>query len=414
MKLKTIFTESIRAEKITQAELQEVYDSLDHTKKISKLSVNNIKIGEVKNNYWFSCLGHNKDYRIVVIRQKGKLHKYVCNIVDDDKNEQRTCDTQALKLLKDKFTEFNGIEFKKAFGVYKDPEILRCVPQQLYIMPYKHQLPIIDVMSSADFSSNYPANACGLLPDMNKTKRLKGRHYPTKEYPFAFYLKSGHSAQYQVYDTHDWLTSKYAPNFFRWKTYSANEDEQYPFTDDNEEITLLAKASNFNLDDTWQFFYSQKASFKKDTKEYKAAKLVMNASIGQCHRRRYTRDYYAAIAIVAIARANNNMFNIVRNYGLDIIQVQVDGIIYKGDKKIGTDKIKLGALEQEFTGRLTKYIGLGRYMAVDNEGNKVKMKHQGCNKCTTGKDIEDSNTFEDMETWYTEVKKAVENINWEI
>ena len=75
---------------------------------------------------------------------------------------------------------------------------------------------------------------------------------PTEEYPFAFYA-SGHCAEYGVFDTHEWLGSPLFPYLFR-----LDQREDYAFNplSDEEELTILMKASDYTMDSVWNYFYA--------------------------------------------------------------------------------------------------------------------------------------------------------------
>lgn len=59
----------------------------------------------------------------------------------------------------------------------------------------------------ADIKSAWPSMLRGPLPDATTAKEVSGRVAPTAEFPFAFYVKSGHTAEYSKFDTRDFLTN---------------------------------------------------------------------------------------------------------------------------------------------------------------------------------------------------------------
>ena len=198
---------------------------------------------------------------------------------------------------------------------------------------------------------------------------------------------------------------------FRLKTVRKLFDDRFqPLVKPEEDITILMKASSYNLNDVWQYFYDIKQTYNEETEEYKVAKLVLNAAIGQMHRKKYDRDKYAHIAAVCIARANQKMLDLIAKLELeDILQIQVDGVMYTGDKNIGIDDKYLGAPVQEAYHRPCRWDRIGVYMI--DLGDKMKVKCQGYDAMTDGRNPEDSTSFSDMDLWIKENNNGKEEIN---
>ena len=134
----------------------------------------------VKDGYWNS----------LCTKENGKYYRYTWNEADNNKNTEdyKPRGQAAARLISDKFQERTGLTLRGAFG-YVDQKswIRRCVTRPFY---YKNELylnKIISKVSHADFSSNYPSNICGQLPDIRTAVEFEGEVNPTPEYPFAFY-----------------------------------------------------------------------------------------------------------------------------------------------------------------------------------------------------------------------------------
>lgn len=365
--------------------------------KKSKLHTNNLKITEFKPGCWSEFNYRNlKDQKILVVNDNYIIRAYRVKVgVAKIDSEQYHKSINALANIKSKFKELTNKTFKQCFGTVEG-NLERCVPKQLY---WSKSKPYLGNVSSIDFSSHYPASLCGILPDSHSAIIKKGTVKPTAEYPFAFYIKSGHMAIYKELDTHNWLFNQNLKleDLFRLKTIKKPDNikvfddtfKQYIKPDEDE--TILMKASAYTLKDVYQHFYDLR---KVDPN----AKLALNASIGQMHRKIYNRDKYAHLAAIAIARANQKILDLLTKINFeDIIQIQVDGILYKGNQQYGIFDKYLGAPIQEVLNRPCRWERLGVYMI--DLGDHMKVKCQGYNATTIGIAPEESTKFEDMDLW---------------
>ena len=370
MKISLYYNEkNIKWQVIGLDEYNELKKRLDHNKFMA-LHTNNLKIGVFTKGCWTSYTSsYTTDLMYIVVNEGKQLCGYSCkvNVAHVNKSASHKA-TPALKTVKDEFKIIHNESFKTVFGTVEQ-NILRCVPKQFY---WSKKANYKGLANSVDFSSHYPAAACGILPDSHNAICYKGTVKPTKEYPFAFYIKSGHIAIYGELDTHLWLCNRFGKRtLFRDKTVRKNFDDR--FKEDvlpSEDITILMKAAKYTLSEVYYKLYNA----RKDDED---AKLFLVASIGQMHRKRYVRDKYAHLAAVIIARANMRMLNLTSKISLDdIIQIQVDGIIYTGLKKIGIDDKYLGAPVQEAYQQPCEWNRMGFYKLRLNNG-KIKEKHQG-------------------------------------
>ena len=374
--------------KLTSSQTKELINSLDPEKEIKKdvYSVKNFGL-----NNWFKYIDkYSQDIAYICVHKEEGLIKYRCQLFSNEIKEQSI---NAIKEISERFKKRTNVTFKKAFGT-AEKEFLRCVPKQLY---YSVDKEFFGLINSVDYSSDYPSQLCTTLPDSNTSIRLEGTVAPNEEYPFAYYINSGHMAIYNELDTHKWLLNIHfqEEDMFRYKTFNKFYDDLFheELSGEND-ITILMKASKYNLKPEYEHFYEL-----KDVDD--SAKRIMNKSIGQMHKRKYDCYKYAHLAAVSIARANQKMFNLVKEIGFkNIIQIQVDGVLYTGENKYGVEPKEkyLGSLVQEAYQYPCRWKQFGCYM-IKNKYNIYKVKHLGFSRMSDGRDIEKSSSFEDMDLW---------------
>lgn len=320
------------------------------------------------------------DYYSLYFYSNGNYYIISSNAKDNSKNLNKNREIRADQLFNKKFTELNGISLRKAFG-FMNSTLKRCIPKQFYYLN-KAFVNKEFIGSSIDASSQYPSGCLGRLPDAHTAILMKGKIKPNEEYPFAFYA-SGHCAEYNVFDTHDWLLSKYVYNLFRF-----DDKEEWPFRPlkDNEEETILMKPSKYTMDSTWNYFYNIKQSYNHNSPDYNTAKLIMNKTIGCWHRKDKDKKSFmtyedhgsyqlAHIVAIAIGRGNQKILNKVKEIGeVRVGHICVDGIIYAGSDIQGISESKLGIFAQEFTGAKIKIKDINVY-AAEIYDTPIKFKH---------------------------------------
>lgn len=374
-----------------------------------------VKTKTLRDSFKDGCWNYYKsgDFGRIAYFKDNKYLMYVCHLIDDSKNRcgemkgmyLENKGRKALKGVKDQFKEQFGVTFRNAFGTV-DKDFLRCVPSQFY---YKGKYTgVIDNVSSVDFCSHYPACMCGRLPNSNAKLVYNGTVKPNEEYPFAFYIKSGHCAEYGVFDTHDWLNSDYALELFKKHKKMKNWDEQYDkhlTMNENDDITILMKASAYELTNIYEKNYELR-------KVDENAKLIMNSSIGAMHTMIYKDNKYAHLSCIGIARATQKILDVANKIGkYFIIQIVVDGIIYKGNEVLGVYDKKLGLLEQEYAQKTIFYDGVGRYIVSELKSPNLveKWKHQGCDYNKDGIRLDDNykpSSIYDILNWVKKVKEG--------
>lgn len=316
--------------------------------------------------------------------------RYYTNRYDDQRNE-RTNGYRIDTLIK--LSGFSGMTLEKMYGTTPQ-EYCVYIPKQFYYLDINGydalEKPLLCPKASyVDFCSHYPSNAMGNLPDANRRKVVEGYAEPTEEYPFAFYPDNCTCAEYGRFDMNDWLGTKWEPYLFTdaAKSYLYNKIR----------TTILMPASPYHLDAGWEYCYAH----RKDNPNYK---LLMNSTIGKFHQKgdNYNKHQLAHLAAVIIARANDKMIKLldaIERDGSKVLHAVVDGVIYTGAEEWGIPAKRLGALHQEVVGSVFKIKGMNQYIYYNKDTKTYEGKHGAFNVRDDGKDINQIESFEDMEHW---------------
>lgn len=344
--------------------------------------------------YRVQISGKYKELRVFTF--DGGYTRYSTNSIDPHKDGR--AGTEAIQTFLKYFAETYGGEksdsryFSTVFGT-SPAEIKECVPKQFYWIDENLKGKTLKNVSSVDDSAHYPSCACGRMPDANTALTIGGEIEPNKEYPFAFYIKSGHFHELDGVDTRKWLNSPYMMALFDWDGIRRKKRPIDPYLNPEQDVTVLMKAAPLTLDKTWQHFYALR-------NEDETAKLVMNAVIGNWHRKRYQNYKYAHLAVVTIARANQKMHDEAERIGFSrIIHICVDGCIYIGAAAESTEKM-FGRFRQEFEKCEFSMVAMNCYMVLKG-GELVKYKHGAYNVYDDGTPIEGNppKNFSDMLRW---------------
>lgn len=382
-------------ENLVKKEFNDLYVSRDPKKRIDYYT----KRVLYDEGSW--AMTYNGYYCHLYTMEDGELLHYWTNVIDDNKNHGTHREHKgraAISTVERMFKEKTGVTLKKAFG-YVDIEYkLMSSPKQLYYTNDKlmsEDVTITD-LSMVDFTAHYPSSVGNRLPDAHTAIECPGTVAPTEEYPFAFYMKSGHLAEYGVFDTHDWVMNKLFDRLFvyqdDYKDKILVHKKQHPFLKPEEDTTILMKASQYSLGPVYEELYER----RKEDEEFKNA---MNRSIGYMATASYKSFKLAHIRAVIIARANAKMLEVIDKIGLrNIIQVCVDGAAYVGNKKIGIDYKAINTLHQEFTGAVGRFSQLNCYI-VEKNGEIIKVKHGCFNGCSDGSDIDHPTSLDDIKKW---------------
>ena len=384
--------------KVNNAELAEIYEKLKKTR--SQVSFSSKTLDFTTKTF---ALYRNKNKTdilgIYYLEKPGVYFHYSTNTFDDDKNNPEVSGAKAYSLLAHKFLDLNGVSLNKAFGSVSE-DIKRCIPKQ-FIYFNKQFVNKKLLYSSIDACSQYPANMRGLLPDAKTAVIQQGSVQPNEEYRFAFYVNSGHCAEYGVFDTHDWINM---PSELWGSLFRMRKNDKWPLQQDlsgDKDVTVLMKASKYELTEALEYFYKLKESITDhESEDYLNAKLVMNAAIGSMHLKNYNRNKYAHLVAICLGRANQKLLDMALRISVkDIAQIVVDGILYRGPA-FGVTERQFGAFNQEFVnceGLITNY----NKFIIMKDNKVVKFRQGNCNKTIAGKDIkeEDIKTLEDQRDW---------------
>ena len=369
-----------------------------------RFTTNYTKKSSYDDGSWYARIRGN--LLTVYFKENEEYKLYTSDIKDNNKNgDEGHTGTKAIQQVDKMFFEKYGVNLKDAFGVCPLDVKLMCSPKQLYYTNSRFTTKqdsteksiYLSCVSSVDFSSHYPSNTRGKLPDYKTARMLNGTVKPTEEYPFAMYLKSGHLAEYGAFDTHDWVNHPLFENLFEFEDdYKGERLVQYahkPLLNPNEDITILMKPSEYELGWLYEELYKK----RNDDPIYK---LAMNASIGRMACANYIDYRLAHIRAFVIARSNCKMLKEAEKIGLrSIVQLCVDGAIYLGSDIYGEDIKYLGNLHQEYTGVEARFRAMNQYI-FKQDGKIIKSKHGGFNRCYDGSDIDNPTCLEDIDKWY--------------
>lgn len=372
--------------RVTTSEFADIYDRLKK-EGIEKNGAKTIK------REWFEAAGEDgtayqlerrKNYlRLLTFSFDEGYRIYSTNTFDESKNDTKGFEykpTVAFAKFREEFAKLHGSKdpkfFGRVFGTTPDAFLKNIMRPLYYFNPFYEGKKI--KCGSIDRSSAYPADACGALPNANTAVIREGYVEPTEEYPFAFYMKSGHVAEYGRYNSREWISLPFEPNFFQLRDGRPNFS--YMESKDEEE-TVLMKPAIYTLDEVWEKFY-QKKEKARSMNEKKLAKAIMVSTIGCWHMTntmRYYPYHYAHLAAIVIARANWRCIEKMREIGfLRCVHVVVDGIAYAGTDNQGTEEKKLGGWINEAVGCEGYFKGTNLYIIKKGE-EVVKERHSGFN-----------------------------------
>lgn len=235
--------------------------------------------------------------------------------------------------FKDKVNKFLGVSLDKIFGGLPKEyhQYRKCVPSPINWASSALTLEkglVSEEAVKADICSAYGTEASKTLPDCHAStlKREKGKIEPTAEYPFAFYLKSGHMAIFQEGNTYELNKSKYITS------------NHTILVSDKEEETLLLPPSKYSLREIFEDLYEG----RKDNPNNKG---IMNMTIGMFHRKKWTQqeDNLWPLAAVIKFRCNKRIVDVCGDLikrGQHPILINTDSIMWEGNDTEGFDTEK--------------------------------------------------------------------------
>lgn len=256
------------------------------------------------------------------------------------------------------FTAFSGMKYKEVYTAIKEN-----IPKPVCSMEPKAYGKIFEGCYKIDISSAYPNEASKTLPTFHDYKKVKGKAMPTKEYPFAFYLKSHHMSVLNEFSTWEWKN---------YKRFYTLYDQMFKDVEDSEEETILCKVSEYPLGDIFQDLYVKKQKGDPD------AKLAMNAAIGWFQKKTCPRlSHLSAVIIGRCCDRILKMAKHIETEGNRVLIIMTDAILWKGKLIANIPSQKyLGAFTYEY--RNISFYGLGpkAYQVKDEFGN-VTTKYSG-------------------------------------
>ena len=406
------WTKEAQLEKVSCDEFVSIKEKLESAGGV-RIRKKTLREAFFDNDYYLEKTGN-----WVRLYYKNNKDKYIIvstNSYDEAKNGREKSKSGALTIFTKKFREDTGLGHKAlstAFGT-TGPEFKNCIPKQFYYMNKNYicsdKKTWSLMLSGIDDSSHYPSCALGRMPDANTMIEVDGIVEPSDEYPFAFWLESGHCAEKGRFDTRDWMEDQF------WWPYLFGDKKRMEKACIKDKKTVLMKASAYTMDETWKYFYSLR-------KEDEGAKLVMNSAIGQMHQRdcgfkKYSAHPYAHLAAVILARANTKHWKKCKDIGTkQIVSVVVDSIIYKSCYSFGCkpeDK-DLGKYVQEFLVCKGAFKSTMCYIIKGNGYNKIRTS--GYNAWSDGRPLDkdkiDINNVSPAIMWDWIKVRGIDNIKF--
>lgn len=390
-------TKDVTHQKLTIAEYEEQVKLI--SKKCKKANSRTIKKDWTANTYLESKTPWERNC-YYIDEEGNKKHIFV---------EARTKDTagkvsiskEVRKVMKPLFEETAGRSMQDVYGqVSKDFKI--CICKSFFYCNSKWNNKVLHHVSQIDASSQYPSGVIGTLPTTEGYKKVKGVVKPTEEYPFAFYVKSGHIAIYNELDTHNWLTSPFFYELFR-TIDKTHQDKHLQKLDVKNDVTILMKAADDKgaMSKAILSIYEKKENNIDEMRD--RWKLILNSFLGCFHVKdsgyNKTDWQFAHLVAVLIARGNQKILNKCNQIGNDkILHIAVDGITYLGkedysDAEKGIGKFKLEANDCEY-----KQLQNNCY-AFFKDGKCIKAKHGAMNKMKDGSKITMPKTIDEINDW---------------
>lgn len=406
--------ENATREKVNEAQLKARLDECRATM-VESTGSNTMKEDWPLGSYRMSTTPSRS--QLYVRDRRGRLHIWYCNSKSAGTSRaDKHPGGDARKIACREVRKATGMSVNEIYGK-ADISVKNCVPRGFYYLDQTYNGRIHGCMSCIDGCSQYPSGFLGDMPTTIGSKVEEGTVKPSAEYPFAFYLRSGHLAIYNELDTHDWLDSPFADRLCPW---NEKPDRDSPsihhdyYLEPSGDRTLLMRKADINP--FREFFtkqYAIKETYPHDSDEYQEAKLVMNALVGMMHQKDYT--YWTTsfrlphLAAVAIARGNQRMLDMAKLIGVDnIAMIVVDSIIYRGKRVYGKPTKALGTFHQEVTGCRYRQLKNSVYIFMDSNGKCVKYKHGSYNRMEDGSPISEPTSFSDMDRWVKVIEGEIQ------
>lgn len=322
---------------------------------------------------WSYCIDH--DHQIVNLYTTDDQYNFIMYYTMTDSSK---CDrdlgvsgSAAFRMVDNLFRSEYGISLQAGFGRCERDFIFDTVNMALPPIIYTNDQDCDYILSNiykADVSSAYPFGATFLLPDIHgpKIKKLSGVYEPTPEYPFAFYIRSGHMAIYNELNTYkDFRTHPLYCTRGKWN------NDLYG----DRDITILCKASKCRLNNVMEDLYDMK-------KDDPNIKTMMVAFIGYIRSTKSWQHHYMGhISACVYARHIKRMlefYDRIIKENNTIEMIATDSICWRGHAmpEITTKEKKIGNFVSEYEDARLLMLANGVY-GLEVNGQIVCFKHQG-------------------------------------
>lgn len=255
------------------------------------------------------------------------------------------------------FSDISGEKYRNEYVAIK-----KCVPAAINFCLNTCKDKVVEKAYKADVSSAYPDACCGSIPTLHDCKKVKGRVMPTKEYPFAFFIKSHHLAIYNELDTRKFKNNIFYPQYKN----QADKTSWTPIDSikEKDDETILCRDSGISLKSIFEDLYDG----RKDNPEFK---FIMNAFIGRCQLN--NNPIMSHLSAVVLARVVNNMLkrcDILMKENSTPIFISTDSIAWIGSpSSCATYEKYLGSFTYEAYDSKFFLRGLKAYQYIDVKGN---------------------------------------------
>lgn len=316
---------------------------------------------------------------------RGNFFKYILKISKEAEGVKPS-GIHSINYFKGMFKERTGVSIQSAFGGVNRLDFRGFQYTPISYFDYKYSGIILHHFYKCDVSAAYPFQACKTLPDSHGCKTLPGRVHPTKNYPFAYYIKSNQLAIFGEFSTFDYLDHPLNHCFVDFEKFKKttkakykqdyNDRFHYVNINPDEDITILMKASAYTFE---QEFRSQYERRKVD----ELAKMICNIAIGclsstnykvnSIHQRHITSVIYARHMVQMM-----KYYDEIKAAGGVPVNIVTDSIAWlsKKDLHIGTKEKKLGAFYLEVADTSAYFKAHGVYAIKYPEGD-IRIWHQG-------------------------------------
>lgn len=275
------------------------------------------------------------------------------------------------RFINDKFREHFGITFETACSgkQYKDTfwKIKNCVCSPINFVTTNSSLKNIVLKNcfKSDESSSYPAKLLGKLPTLHGHKIEPGRVEPTKEFPFAFYVNSGHLKIWNELDSRE-FNNRFYPSYNDPKSSWRHDDD----IKEEDDETILCRELNYNMKPVIQEIYDGR-------KEHPEYKMYMNMCIGFFHTTQPTLGPICShIASVVLSRCVKQMIERaerISEEGNIVLLINTDAIAWIGKQSNISEKIKnIGAFIPEYENGKIVICGVKKYQICNEDESNLK------------------------------------------